>query len=281
MKTHQLLFLIFSISFFSTSFGQIKLETQNIDSRLYFSEGENQPLVVGLGGAEGGNAWDSDHWKETRDQFLEKGYAFLALGYFGSPDTPAFLEKIAIEDVYNAIKVASQQENIDSTRIAIVGGSRGGDLALLLGSYYPDINCIVALVPSHAAFPGHTMHFTTSAWTYNNNELPFIPVNEEAIPFLMKRDLRGAFTTMLKDSVAEKNSLIKVENIKAPILFLSATKDEFAPTTEMCEKMMQRLEEHNFPYVYEHQAIEGGHAEPLKHFDLVFSFLEKNYPVQK
>ncbi len=27
-----------------------------IESRLYLGEGENQPLIVGLGGAEGGNA---------------------------------------------------------------------------------------------------------------------------------------------------------------------------------------------------------------------------------
>lgn len=129
-------------------------------------------------------------------------------------------------------------------------------------------------------FPGHTNHFNTSLWTYQNKELPFVPVNDEAVPFLMKRDLRSAFEAMLKDSIAEKQALIRVENIKASILFMSATEDEFAPTKSMCEKMMARLEEFDFKYQFEHKTIEGGHAEPLQHFDLVFDFLERNFPLE-
>ena len=34
---------------------------------LYLGEGEKQPLVVGLGGSEGGNPWASDRWKPTRE----------------------------------------------------------------------------------------------------------------------------------------------------------------------------------------------------------------------
>ena len=105
-----------------------------------------------------------------------------------------------------------------------MGGSRSADLALLIGSYYKDIDCVEGLVASNVVFPGMTDHFTTSSWTFNNKELPFIPVNEEAIPFLMKRDLRGVFQAMLQDTIAEKNSLIKVEKIKAPILLISATR---------------------------------------------------------
>ncbi len=253
------------------------LETPNVESKLYLGNGKNQPLIVGLGGSEGGNAWTSDYWKKTRDQFIEKGYAFLAIGYFGASGTPDTLNKISIENVHNAILVATRNSNINKKKIAIIGGSRGGDLALLLGSYYQDIKCVVAIVPSHVAFPGHTNHFTTSAWTYQNKELPFVPVNEDAVPFLMKRDLRGTFEAMLKDSVAEIKSLIKVEKIKGPILLISATKDDHAPTTSMCEKMVTRLKTNKFKYHFEHVAIEGGHTEPLKHFELIFKFIETNF----
>ena len=57
----------------SNSFSQTKLETPNVESILYLGKGENQPLIVGLAGAEGGNAWTSDYWKKTRDQFIDKG----------------------------------------------------------------------------------------------------------------------------------------------------------------------------------------------------------------
>jgi pimeloyl-ACP methyl ester carboxylesterase len=266
------------LAFSSSTFAQIKLSTPRTESVLYLSEGKKQPLIVGLGGSEGGNAWTSNYWKATREQFLAKGYAFLAIGYFGAEGTPKILDKIAIEDIYNAIQEATKNPQVNKKKIAIVGGSRGADLALLVASYYPkDIDCVVGIVPSHAVFPGHTQTFDSSCWTYEGKELPFVPVNEESVPFLQKRDLRGAFLAMLKDTTAEQKSLIAVEKIQGNILFLSATQDEIAPTKEMADKMMQRLKEQKFKYHYEHIAIEGGHAEPLKHFDKVFAFLEKYF----
>lgn len=255
---------------------QIRLYTPHVESQLYLGSGRHQPLVVGLGGSEGGNAWASSHWATTRNQFLAKGYAFLAIGYFGSPGTPDTLNKIAVEAVYQAIQAAAKNPAVAAGRIALLGGSRGGDLALLLGSYYPDIDCVVALVPSHVVFPGHTTHFSTSLWTYQGRELPFVPVNDAAVPFLMQRNLRGAFTAMLQDTAAEQKAAIRVENIKGPVLLLSATADEICPSAPMCAKLMVRLRQHRF--AHEHHVLVGNHAEPLKHFDLVFAFLEKNFP---
>jgi uncharacterized protein len=265
------------MTFSANTFAQITLQTTNTESILYLGKGKNQPLIVGLGGSEGGNAWASDYWKKTRDHFIEKGYAFLAVGYFGAKGTPETLNKIAIEDVYNAIKIATKNKRVNKKKIAIMGGSRGADLALLLGSYYKDINCIVSIVGSNAVFPGHTSHFTTSCFTYENKELPFVPVNEEAVPFLMKRDLRGTFEAMLKDTIAVEKATIKIENIKGAVFLLSATKDEICPSTPMAETMIARFKNNNFKYHYEHKAIEGRHTEPLKYFDLIFNFLENNF----
>lgn len=268
-------FFFFLLLIFSAgTFAQVHLQTPNVESVLYLGKNKNQPLIVGLGGSEGGNAWTSDYWRNTRNKFIEKGYAFLALGYFGSKGTPDTLNKIAIEDVYNAIKIASKNKLIDKNKIAIIGGSRGADLSLLLGSYFKDINCVVSIVGSNAVFPGHTNHFSTPCWTYKNKELPFVPVNEEAVPFLMKRDLRGTFEAMLKDTLSVEKASIKVEQINGAVLFLSATKDEICPSTPMAEMMTERLKAKKFKYHYEHKAIEGGHSEPLKHFDIIFKFLE-------
>ncbi len=261
----------------SNSFSQETLQTPNVESVLYLGSGKNQPLIVGLGGSEGGNAWTSDYWKKTRDQFIEKGYAFLAIGYFKAKGTPDKLEKIAIEDVQFAIKLASKNKKINKAKIAVIGGSRGADLALLLGSHYKDIKCVVGIVASNVTFPGNTNHFTTSTWVFQGKELPFVPVNDEAVPFLMKRDLRGAFEEMLKDTVAERKALIKVENINGPILLVSATKDEICPSTPMAEKMIARLKTNKFKHYFEHVAIEGRHTEPLKHFELIFKFLETQF----
>ncbi|WP_315822561.1 acyl-CoA thioester hydrolase/BAAT C-terminal domain-containing protein [Paraflavitalea speifideaquila] len=253
------------------------MTTKNTDAILYTGPGNNQPLIVALGGSEGGNAWASNYWKQTRDQFIEKGYAFLAIGYFNTKHSPKILDKIAIEDVYNVIVSAKTNAKIKGKKIAVVGGSRGADLALLLGSYYKDITCVIGMSGSHAVFPGHTDHFTTSCWTFEGKELPFIPVNEAAVPFLMKRDLRGTFEAMLKDTVAEQKSLIRVENINGPVLLMSGTKDDICPSTPMSEKVIARLKAHQFKSYTEHIAYEGGHAEPTKHFDKVFDFLQLHF----
>jgi len=257
------------------SFAQIKLETPNVESVLYLGKNASQPLIVGLGGSEGGNAWTSNYWQKTREQLIEKGYAFLALGYFGAKGTPDTLNKIEIEDVYYAIQVATKNPQVNKQKIAIIGGSRGADLALLLASYHQDIKCVVSIVGSNAVFPGHTMHFSTPCWTYKKQALPFVPLNDEAIPFLIQRNLRRTFEVMLKDTSALEKAAIKVEHINGAILFLSATQDEICPSTYMANLMMERLQRKQFKYTFTHQSIEGGHTEPLKHFNVIFEFLEK------
>lgn len=277
IKTISKLFFVALLTAFSSNAFSQTLNTPKVNTQLYVGESDEQPLLVGLGGSEGGNAWASDYWKNTRDEFIKKGYAFLAIGYFRAKGTPDILDRISIDQVHNAIMEAAKNPKINKKKIAIIGGSRGADLALLIGSYYKDIRCVVGIVPSHVVFPGHTTPFTTSLWTYKGKELSFVPVSEEAVPSLKKRDLRSAFEMMLKDTQAEEKALIKVEKINGPILLISATKDEIAPTTPMCEKMIARLKAKKFKYHFQHIAIAGGHAEPLKHFDKVFDFLENHF----
>ncbi|KMQ63043.1 hypothetical protein ACM46_13960 [Chryseobacterium angstadtii] len=255
--------------------GQDTIQSKNTDAVLYKPSKNVRGLVVGFGGSEGGNAWASKRWKTVRDQFLDKGYAFLALAYFGSVNSPKQLDKIEIQDVHNTIDIAKSK--VPTDKIAVIGGSRGADLALLLGSYYSDISCIVGLSSSHAVFPGNTDHFSTSSWTFGGKELPFVPVNEAAVPFMMERKIRKAFEAMLQDKTAEEKSLIKVENIKAPVLLMSGTDDEICPSSEMSEKIIQRLKNKRFHYRYEHIEFKGGHSEPYQHFDKVFDFLQNNF----
>lgn len=256
---------------------QDTLKLKNVEAILFTEGNGKRPLVVAFGGSEGGNAWATDRWKQVRGEFLAKGYAFLAVGYFGCKGTPKLLDRIAIDDVYAAIAAAKRHSQIDSNRVAVIGGSRGADLALLLASYYPDIDAVVGMSASHAVFPGHTQHFTSSCWTFGGRELPFIPVNDQAVPYLMKGDLRGTFLAMMQDSVVEQRALIKVERINGPILLLSGDKDEVIPAAQMGEKMMARLKAYRYAYPNRHIVYQGTHAEPTRHFDVVLEFLETHF----
>ncbi len=248
-----------------------------VNAELFVGKGEKQPLIVGLGGSEGGNAWASDHWKSQRDKYLAQGYSVLAVGYFGMEGTPEKLDRIALEGIHDAIEKAALNPKVDGRCIAVMGGSKGGELALSLGSHYKDIKAVVGIVPANAVFAGLTDALTTSSFTFQNKQLPFVPVPWSTTPALLSGDLRRAFEIMLEDKPGVEQAAIKVENINGPVFLISGTKDEFWPSAEMSDKVVQRLKQKGFPYYYEHRAIDGGHMEPLKHFDKIDQFLEQHF----
>lgn len=248
-----------------------------IQTRLYLGNSENQPLIVGFGGSEGGNAWDSDYWKPTRDKFIEKGYAFLAIEYFGSKETSNNLDRISLDAIHDSIVKIAKNPKINSTKIAVIGGSKGGELVLNLASKYNDIQAVIAIVPSHVSFPALTALGLTSSWTFKGTEVPFVPIPYKAFPALTSGELLKSFNIMLEDKIAEEKATIQVEKINGSIFLLSANNDEYWPSTKMSNKIMERLNNKKFKNHSEHIAINGGHSEPLKHFDLIFDFLDKYF----
>ncbi len=248
-----------------------------VDAQLFARDGAKRPLIVGLGGGEGGNAWATKAWQKQRERFLEQGYAMLAVGYFGTPNSPAQLDRISLDGVHAAIAEAAQDPRVDGRCIALIGGSRGAELALLLASHYPDIKAVVAIVPGSAVFPALTDAMTTPGFSFRDQPLPFVPMTWGATPDLLVGNLRGAFETIMRDESAMARAAIPVERIKGPVLFVSAAQDEMWPSREMADAMMQRLKAHGFRHHAEHLVVQGGHGEPLDEFPKMEAFLEANF----
>ena len=248
-----------------------------VDVELFAREGGKRPLLVGLGGGEGGNAWASARWKPQRERFLDQGYALLALGYFGTPNSPEKLDRISLDGVHAAILKAAQDPRVDGRCIAIVGGSRGAELALLLASQYPDIKAVVAIVPGSAVFPALTDAMTTPGFSLHDQSLPFVPMTWGATPDLLIGNLRGAFETIMQDEAAMQRAAIAVEKINGPVQFVSASRDEMWPSKEMADAMMLRLKANGFGHPAEHLVVQGGHGEPLDEFPKMEAFLEAHF----
>lgn len=248
------------------------------DTRLYLGDSTNQPLVVAFGGGGGGNDWERHYLKEKRDEFLRRGFAILAVGYFKTEQSPSALDRISLNALSDTIlAIARRHPEIDSTRIILMGASKGGELVLNLGSRFPHFKGVVALSTSHVSFPALTISANTSSWYYNEQEVPFVPATWETIVPALKGDLHAAFSMMLEDTEAVERAAIEVEKINGPILILSGTDDEQWPATEMSDKLMARLGEKKFGYYHQHLAFEGGHIVPLDHFDVVYEFLEEQF----
>jgi dienelactone hydrolase len=250
----------------------------HVNTKLFLGDTKGQPLVVGFGGAEGGNTFASDRVKPGVQRYVSRGYAFLAVGYFDSPGAPKELDRIALEGIHDAISTAARNPLVNEKCIAVLGGSKGGELVLLLASHYPDIKAVVGLVPGSAVFAAHTSTMDTPSFSLNGKPLPFVPVPASAAPFLMapNRNLRLAWEEMLKDKAAVEKASIPVERINGPILIVSARRDEFWPSTEMPEAIGQRLKKHDFPFKFQHVAIDGTHNEVYDHSDLSEAFLDEN-----
>ena len=248
-----------------------------VDAELFARDGGRRPLIVGLGGSEGGNPWASERWKEQRERFLDQGYALLALGYFGTPNSPEHLDRISLDGVHAAIMEAARDPRVDSRCIAVIGGSRGAELALLLTSHYRDITAVVAIVPGSAVFPALPDAMTTPGFSLRDQALPFVPMTWGATPDLLVGNLRGAFERLMRDEAAMQRAAIPVERIAGPVLFVSAAKDEMWPSKEMADAMMRRLQAHGFRHPAEHLVVAGGHAEPLDEFPKMEAFLDTHF----
>lgn len=192
------------------------------------------PTLLVLGGSDGG----VDTKKATL--LAAHGYAALALAYFGPPSLPDALAEIPLEYFNTAIDWLKSQEAVDKNRIGVVGTSRGGELALLLGATYPDLKAVISYVGSGVVYAGYTRtpDDLRAAWTIDGEPVPFhIPatnnLDEAAIP---------------------------VERISGPVLLISGGDDQLWPSAELSQIAIDRLRQHNHPYPYEHLVYENaGH----------------------
>ncbi len=225
---------------------------------------ERYPGVLVLGGSEGG-------LDEVRAALLaSRGYAVLALAYFSYEHLPKSLVHIPLEYFETALMWLKDQESVQGNNLGVVGTSRGGELALLLGATFPQIKAVVAYAPSHVVWegiPGGSEHGAElrAAWTYRGGPVPFM--SEPLDPDQRKKALAPdsavytpLFVLRLKNADAAQRAAIQVENIQGPVLLVSGTADKLWPATHMADMAMKRLAEHKHLYPDKHLRYEDcGH----------------------
>lgn len=226
-----------------------------IGTLFYPSSSGPHPTVIVLGGGDGG-------LREGRAALLAShGYVTLALAYFGIESLPDELLEIPLEYFEKAINWLTTQRMIDAKRIAVMGQSKGGELALLLGATYPKIRAVIAYVPNAVVCQGLGAERTSqkSSWSINGKGLDHMPC---ITPGLDKPTALEPFCSKcLEDAVAVERATIPVENINGPVLLISAKADRVNPSSRMAEMVVNRLAQHNHPYIYEHLCYKGaGHA---------------------
>lgn len=219
----------------------------DLAASLFVPRGEDRrPAVIVVPGSGGGVP------SLTAQQLASRGYSSLALGYFGEAQTVNELELVPLEYIDRAIDWLKSHPRVDPERLAILGGSKGGELSLLMASRRHDIRAVVAAVPSSVVFQSIASGWPqTSSWSVNGEGLPFVPYATSA-KFRETGRLSYLYEASLDTAEDIESARIPVERIAGPILLVSGKDDWIWPASSMCEDIVQRLEELAFPHEVVH-----------------------------
>jgi dienelactone hydrolase len=242
---------------------RIPVNEDGLHGVLFMPAGKGPfPGVMILTGSGGGAN------ERTAALLANHGYAALALAYFAYPGRPKYLLEIELEYFEKGFEWLAAKPEVDRGKLAVTGGSRGGELSLLLGSLFPQIKAVVAYVPSGYRWGGFSDEGSplVPAWTYKGEGLPYVlhePQDDwetkygpdEAIP------LTPEFLAAVEDAESLEEATIQVENTNGAILLISGDEDAMWPSAIFSRQVMQRLEEKGFAHPYKHLEYAGaGHG---------------------
>lgn len=221
--------------------------------------------VLVVGGSSGGLAWT----KESAALLASRGYATLALAYFNYEHLPPHLHNIPLEYFETAMAWLKRRPEVRPGRLAVVGGSRGGELALLLGATFPAVTAVVGYVGSGVVLPSAGV-LGAPSWTHRGEPLPYLfPPNAAARRGEIERRAaergepvayRSWYLENLADHQAAERATIPVERIRGPVLLISGEDDQLVPSTLMADMVAERLVRHGHPHPVEHRRYPGaGH----------------------
>lgn len=241
---------IFLVLAFGTSHLAQRQEVQRLDvrerglvGRFYVAGGASRRTgLLMLGGSGGGYPDEA----AARD-LARAGYPVLALAYFRDygGDPPELEQKrlrnVPLEYIFKALDWLEARPEVRADRIAVMGESRGAELALMVGSLRPDVAGVIAYSPSELRWGA--VGGGAAAWTLHNMPLAYAQGHyDRAAPM-------REFTEILDGPADVRNATaIEVERIHGPVLLLSSKEDEVWPSARMANDIEARLRAKGFSY---------------------------------
>jgi dienelactone hydrolase len=214
---------------------------------LYLPPGAGPfPGVVVFGGSEGGLGGGA----LTGSGLVRDGFAVLAIAYWSVPGKPSGMTRLPLETFQRAVQRMRAMPGVAPGRIGVLGVSRGGEAALLVGASFPsEVQAVVALVPSGAAWasPGSS---TQSTWTLDGGDVPFLPwptgsggtlTRDSGVTVSLSAPFFQGGLDSAIDAGLLTRALIPVERINGPVLLLASGDDGIWPSCPLAALAWSRL----------------------------------------
>jgi dienelactone hydrolase len=200
------------------------------------------PGVLVLGGSGGGIP------SPRAEALAREGFAALALAYFGCEGRPEKLMEIPLEYFFGALDWLKARPEVSPTWPAVMGSSRGGELALLIASHFPELSMVISISGTglmHRSPPRNDE--MRASWSIGGKALPYLEENNRCDdPTLW--DYRGVpvsprprYVLNLQDSEAVERAAIPAERVTAPVLFLTGGDDQVWPAAHLVEIAIKRM----------------------------------------
>ena len=171
---------LFLLAFAASHAAQAQ-EVQRVDvredgliGRFYTAVGASKRTgVLMLTGSGGGYPDEA----AARD-LARSGYPVFGIAYFrdyeGQPPElgQKQLRRVPLEYLFKALDWLKARPEVRSDRIALMGESRGAELALMLGALRPDVAGVIAYSP--IAFRWAAVGGGDAAWTLDGVPLPYV-----------------------------------------------------------------------------------------------------------
>ena len=211
-----------------------------------------RPALIVLGGSEGGGRTA----RNSSPRFASQGFAVLGLPYYspGSsereiPELPAAFADIPVDRLNAAFEWLKHRPEVDASRVALVGGSKGAEFALIAASRFKWITSVVANVPSDVVWEGWGPGVepgTRSSFALDGKPLPFVPYVEFAEEFAGFRTGRDVKMRRFQDKgraanpAAAVKARIEVEKFRGPLLVVGGHDDQVWASGMMAQNIAER-----------------------------------------